>query len=166
MTTLAAVISDSHLHRAEPWFRDFCHRILAPCEVVIHAGDLVSGEILALFSGKRTYAVHGNMCDAATRRTLARAQAFTIEQVAFGLCHGAHLGPDIEAAMQRRFPGARCLVYGHTHRPTVHRRGDTLFLNPGALRPASRGRAGGTYLLLEIDGDRVRPTLHRLQDGG
>lgn len=121
------------------------------CDVIIHAGDLVDIAVLDIFSGKKIYAVHGNMCNSKTANTLPGQTTFQLEQFTVGLVHGAGLGFDIELRLWDLFPEADCMIYGHTHRAVCHRQGKALIINPGSFQKPSPYGGGGTYAILEID---------------
>ncbi len=157
----AAVISDTHLPDGDPRFRDLVATLFADCQVIIHAGDLTGPGVLDCFADKKVVAVHGNMCGQATRSRLPSQRLFELGGFSFGLVHGAGLGPDIEAALWDLFPGADCMIYGHTHRPVCHRIGETLILNPGSFRPGPPWGAPATWALLTI-GDRIEAAIHEV----
>jgi uncharacterized protein len=71
---------------------------------------------------------------------------------------GTRLGMVHEPAHLAGFEDCDALIYGHTHRPEVRRKGDTWILNPGS--PTERRLAPAhSMLLLEIDGRTLSPEL-------
>jgi len=161
MPIRAGILSDTHLHTSSEHFLELATRCFVDCDVIFHAGDLTDMAVLDAFAGKKIVAVHGNMCSLAVKKQLPTATTFTLAGHVIGLTHGAGLGYDIEAALWDLFPEADCVVYGHTHRPVVHRQGGRLIINPGSFQPTSRYGAPGTYVILEA-GDRLRARLHEL----
>jgi putative phosphoesterase len=155
----AGVLSDTHLMQPDDRFRDQVKACFHDCDVIIHAGDITDLAILEVFGDKKLYAVHGNMCDNATRTRYPEHLLFALSGFQIGLAHGARLGLDIEDAIWNLFPEADCLIYGHTHKPACHSRGKVLFLNPGSFRATSRYGAPGTYAILEA-GDQLRARLY------
>ena len=153
MLIRAGVLSDTHLIRPDAFFRKQIKQCFHACDVIIHAGDLTDLSVLEVFHGKTIYAVHGNMCDGRVRSCHPQQLVFTLNRFTIGLTHGAQLGPDIETALWKLFPEADCMIYGHTHRPTCHHYGKTLFLNPGSFQATSRYGAPGTYAILEADNE-------------
>jgi putative phosphoesterase len=133
----------------------------AGCEVIIHAGDLTDMAVLDAFTGKKIFAVHGNMCSLAAKTHLPTTTTFELAGHVIGLTHGAQLGYDIEADLWDLFPEADCVIYGHTHRPVIHRQGGRLVINPGSFQATGRWGAPGTYAILEAD-DRLSATLHEV----
>lgn len=150
MTLTAGILSDTHLMQVDSSFRKKAASCFADCDVIIHAGDLTTIELLDIFYGKEVFAVHGNMCDMSTSRRLPKQLTFALGGFTIGLTHGAGLGHDIETALWDIFPEADCMIYGHTHRAVCHRQGSVLIINPGSFRSTGPYGASGTYALLEI----------------
>ena len=152
----AGVLSDSHTTASDPLFPKLAARAFADCGIIIHAGDLTDPGILAAFSGKTVYAVHGNTCNAAARIRLPRRLAFQLGRFTIALAHGDDR-MSIEDSLWAEFPGADCIIYGHTHRAVCRKDGGeagVLFLNPGAFK-------NGSYAILEA-GDELRAELRNL----
>lgn len=157
----AGILSDTHLAAPGTEFNRLVERCFASCDVIIHAGDLTSIQVLDAFAGQVVHAVHGNMCDPALYNSLPREKTFQLGNFSIGLTHGAHLGHDIEDRLWNLFPGVDCMIYGHTHRPVCHRQGGTLIINPGSFRSTGRFGAPGTYAILEA-GDSLFATIHEV----
>lgn len=161
MTLRAGILSDTHLFRLDDQFQELVRRCFADCSVIIHAGDITELPILDAFAGKILYAVHGNMCSSQVYRKYPKMQTFTLNNHQVGLTHGAGLGPDIELAMFSLFPEADCMIYGHTHRPIIHKYGEVLVINPGSFQATGRYGAPGTYAILEI-GETLNASIHEV----
>lgn len=157
----AGILSDTHLAVPDMDFTRLIERCFSSCDVIIHAGDLTGIRVLEAFSGFEVHAVHGNMCDVVTLRSLPREKVFHLEKFTIGLTHGAHLGFDIERSLGNLFPEANCMIYGHTHRPVCHRLGSMLIINPGSFRSTGRFGAPGTYAILEA-GDSLSASIHEV----
>jgi len=157
----AGILSDTHLANPDNAFKKLIEHCFASCDVIIHAGDLTSVRILDALSDFKVHAVHGNMCDAGSYRTLPREKTFNLDHFTIGLTHGAQLGHDIELSLWNLFPEADCIIYGHTHRPVCHRQGGILIINPGCFRGTGRYGAPGTYAILET-GDTLHASIHEV----
>ena len=158
----AGIISDTHLSRADERFLKQTADCFKDCEVIIHAGDLTDLSILEAFSGKMVHAVHGNMCNHTSYKKLPLKLSFELGGFSIGLIHGDVLGRrEIEDRLWEVFPGADCVIYGHTHRAVCHRLGNTLIINPGSFQGTGRWGAPGTYAILEI-GEVLKGSLHEV----
>jgi hypothetical protein len=159
MTTIG-ILSDTHLIHCD---MDFLHDIniaFSECEIIIHAGDLTDLSLLKAFHGKNVYAVHGNMCNVQTMKSLPAQRMITIEGFTIGICHGAGNRHNIEDRMLTLFPEADCIIYGHTHNPTCHKVGSILIINPGSFQHTGQYGASGTYALLHITDQQLSAKIH------
>jgi putative phosphoesterase len=161
MTIKAGILSDTHLPDPGRGFKELVTQCFGDCDVILHAGDLTSMKILDAFSDIEVHAVHGNMCDAASYRSLPREKTVKLLQYTIGLTHGAHLGHDIEHNLWNLFPEVDCMIYGHTHRPVCHLQAGVLIINPGSFRGTGKYGAPGTYAVLEA-GEYLKCTLHEV----
>ena len=130
------VISDTHLKRPTPLLEKVTEEYFSDIDLVVHCGDLVSMEVLEASKGKEVVAVSGNTDYPEVRRKLPEKQTLTAGRFKIGVIHGR--GPSIGLAKRiaSSFEGVSCLVYGHSHRPSIHHFGGVLYFNPGAF---SRG---------------------------
>lgn len=149
-------------------------------DAILHAGDLVTLEVLDLLNViAPTTAVAGNMDPPEAARRLGRERILRMEGRAIGLKHGdqshslqdRYIGLDYDApefelffqAMATQLPDAKIIVFGHFHAPLIRQWRDRLFINPGAVA-SSPGRSSFGVLTLEASGVEARivdlwPTL-------
>jgi len=163
MSLRIAVLSDTHLaDTADAWsFLDaLVEQVLAPVDMILHAGDLVAPELLEAFSAYPFHAVRGNMDPAATG--IPFKKTIDVEGFRIGLIHGWGPVEGIEERIYTEFSTASldCLVYGHSHEPACHVRDGILFFNPGSATDR-RGMAYHSVGLLEI-GSTIRGSIIRL----
>ena len=142
MTTHIGVISDTHgLLRPE------AVEALQGSEVIIHAGDIGSPEVLdALGRIAPVIAVRGNVDTAHWARALPAAEVVEAGGSHFYVLHQIdHLDlAPVEA-------GFAAVIYGHSHQPTAEIRGGVLYLNPGSAGPR-RFSLPITLVRLRLDG--------------
>ena len=127
------VIADTHLNRIT---RELVELMAGPFKVVdmvLHAGDITELDILQAFSGKEMMAVCGNMDSPAVRKQLPPQRTFRVGKFKIGLIHGWGSPRGIEERIHRGFEGVDCIVYGHTHAPSLNTRENILFFNPGTF---------------------------------
>ena len=119
-----AVISDTHnLLRPEVL------SILEGCEAILHAGDISTPEIydrLQNINISTIYAVRGNN-DRNWAREIPLVRQFELYGIQICMTH-----------IKRNIPkehNADLVIYGHSHRYSCSREGDTVYLNPGSCGP-------------------------------
>jgi uncharacterized protein len=126
------VIADTHgLLRPEVFdvFRQVDH--------IVHAGDLGPLELLTeLETLAPVTAVYGNTDGFDVRARLPRVARIELDGFRMVVTHGDQFGVPTPEKVQRAFPDAEILVFGHTHRPVL-----TLVdvvvtvMNPGGAGP-------------------------------
>lgn len=162
-TLRVAVLSDTHLPdsvEAHAFLHYLLEDILAPVDLVLHAGDLVAPDLLAAFDHYPTHAVRGNMdppSPGVPIKKVLHVNGFTI-----GLIHGWGPAEGLAERVMGEFAGVSldCLVYGHSHEPACFRHEGVLLFNPGSATDRRR-MAYHSVGLLEID-DRIKGTIIRL----
>lgn len=114
---------------------------------IVHAGDVGSVEILdTLRAIAPVHAVRGNNDDKVGGLGLPLRADFALGGLRFHLVH--------QLPHARPAAGTDVVVFGHSHRAVVERRGDVLYVNPGAA-----GRVGfhrlQTVALIEVARGRI-----------
>ncbi len=155
------VLSDTHVGRSRS--RDLpAHvwKLIEEADAVLHAGDIKTDEFLErLRAIAVTHAVAGNN-DIEMSHPPPNLLHLELAGVAVGMIHDA--GPSLGRArrMQRRFPEAAVVVFGHSHVPydDLGADGQRLF-NPGSptLRRRQPHHTIGELLL-----DDGRVAAHRI----
>jgi uncharacterized protein len=139
---LLAVISDTHLPRGSRALPDACVARLRSADLILHAGDFVTTEVLADLRalGPPVEAVHGNVDDAEVRRLLPSARLVRAGGVGIAMLHDAGPAAGRLERLRRRFPDAEAVVFGHSHIPLHERDSGGAFqiFNPGS--PTDRRR--------------------------
>jgi putative phosphoesterase len=151
---LVGLISDTHsLLRAE------AVAALHGAELLLHAGDVGSDSVLReLGRLAPVQAVYGNVDDPILG--LPQQLELTVGGLRVHVSHGHELGSPTPATLVRAY-SADVIVYGHTHKPLIERRGTTLVVNPGAAGPR-RFHLKPSVALLSIEDGRARARLVEL----
>ena len=125
---LVGLISDTHsLIRAEAL------AALHGADMILHAGDVGAEAVLRELRGiAPVHAVYGNVDDPAMG--LPQSVELVLDGMAVHVSHGHEVGSPRPELLVERYP-ADVIVYGHTHKPLIERRGGTLVVNPGAAGP-------------------------------
>ncbi len=151
------VLADTHIRRGgKRRLPDVVYGALDAADLVLHAGDLVSGEVLEdLERFAPVRAVLGNN-DVELDGTLPLQQSFDVDGVCVAMIHDSGPRQGRAGRMHRRFPDADVVVFGHSHIPWNEEGVDgQLLFNPGS--PTERRRQPRcTYGVLELDSGAVR----------
>ena len=150
------VLSDTHIRRGSSRrLPEAAYAALAEADVVLHAGDVVTGDLLEELSAYAVvHAVLGNN-DHDLVGVLPETRLLDVEGVRIAMVHDAGPRKGREARLRRRFPDADVVVFGHSHVPVDAEGldGQRLF-NPGS--PTERRlQPHHTLGLLDVDGGRV-----------
>jgi putative phosphoesterase len=159
VTTRVAVISDTHLPRGARRLPESCLAELRAADAILHAGDIASvaalEELRAL--GPPVHAVLGNVDEPALAAVLPEELVVELGGVTIGMRHVAVS----EKSLLERFPGCAAVVFGHSHRPVLERRGTAWLLNPGS--PTERRRSPfHSMIVVRIGGGELFPELVRV----
>ncbi|HEX8074867.1 MAG TPA: metallophosphoesterase family protein [Thermoleophilaceae bacterium] len=154
---VVAVIADTHLPRGARRIPDPCLERLASADLILHAGDLSTVEVLRELEaiGPPLAAVHGNVDSEELRRLLPETRIVEADGARIAMVHDAGPSRGRLERMRLRFPEADAVVFGHSHIP-LHERGDDGFqiFNPGS--PTERRRQPRhTMGMAHVAGDRV-----------
>lgn len=103
-------------------------------ELIFHAGDVGGVSVLAELNAiAPVRAVFGNT-DAPGDPHLEASIDFDVDGLSIHVSHGHEVGSPTPDRLLARY-AADVIVYGHTHKPLVERRGSRLVINPGAAGP-------------------------------
>ena len=157
-----ALVSDTH-GQVDPRIA----KVVERCSLAVHAGDIGSGAVLDALArpDRRVTAVRGNNDVAAKWSPDEHPRLGQLPWEAVLSLPGGSLavvhGHQIESVERRhgwlreRYPDARVVVYGHTHRRCMDRGRRPWVVNPGA---AGRNRTfgGPSLVVIDVDGDGWR----------
>jgi putative phosphoesterase len=150
-----AIISDTHMPKGWRRLPDGCVERLRAADLIVHAGDLSTLEVLhELQTYGQVVAVHGNVDDAAVRAALPTTAVVEADGARLAVIHDAGTSQGRLERMRRRFDSVRvdadalvdtgsgvdAVVFGHSHIPLHERAADGFqIFNPGS--PTERRRA-------------------------
>ena len=148
------VLSDTHLRHVTEEFIAIYDKYLSDKDMILHAGDVVSPEIVAFFNAKAFHGVYGNMDPFEVKGFLPDKKVINLGGYSVGLIHGWGRSDDLEDRILPLFNGVDVIVYGHSHIAANHMRDGILFFNPGTATGYS---SSGIHSIgvLEL-GDAVR----------
>jgi uncharacterized protein len=160
------LIADTHIPRRA---RDLPARVwdeVARADVVVHAGDWVSTEVLDELEARaaRLVACWGNNDGPALRARLPERADATLGGLRLTVVHETGAATGRDARMSRLYPHSDVLVFGHSHIPwdTTTKTGLRL-LNPGS--PTDRRRQPfRSYMTAIVDNGKLTDVvLHSLE---
>jgi putative phosphoesterase len=140
---------------------------VAHADVVVHAGDWVSAEMLDELEARaaRLVACWGNNDGPALRSRLPERAEATLDGLRLTVVHETGAAAGREARMSRLYPDSDVLVFGHSHIPwdTTTDTGLRL-LNPGS--PTDRRRQPFcSYMTASVEnGELTDVVLHPVKD--
>lgn len=147
------VISDTHLREVSDELKRIEREHLSCTDLVLHAGDVVSAEVVRFFKRRNFRGVHGNMDPPEVRSLLPEKEIIELGRYRLGLIHGWGASRGLEDRIAECFQGVDIIVYGHSHEPANHVKSGILFFNPGTATGYS-GSGLHTLGMLELN-DRV-----------
>jgi putative phosphoesterase len=130
----AVVLADTHVrsgaHNALP---DQVYALLDGADVILHAGDVVSQQLLDdLARYAPVHAVLGNN-DIELVRVLPETRVVDLDGVQVAMIHDSGARAGRAGRLRRRFPHAHAVVFGHSHLPMNELGLDgQLLFNPGS----------------------------------
>jgi putative phosphoesterase len=141
MSLRLVFVADTHVPKRARALPEQVWAAVDDADVVFHAGDWVSTDLLDEFERRSTrlIGVYGNNDGDALRRRLPETATVTLDGVRFSMIHETGQAKGREQRCEALFPDADVLVFGHSHIPwdTVAPGGLRL-LNPGS--PTDRRR--------------------------
>jgi uncharacterized protein len=166
--THVVVLADTHIRRGgSRRLPDAAYAHLERADVILHAGDIVVGEVLDELGGfAPVHAVLGNN-DAELLGVVPETRSLEIDGVRIAMVHDSGPAQGRARRMHRRFPDADVVIFGHSHIPwdDAGVEGQLLF-NPGSPTER-RSQPHRTLGTLDIhperrDGGRVVSRIHVL----
>lgn len=149
------VISDTHIPNRSLKMPDKVFEIFKDVELIMHAGDLCSLEVIRdLEKIAPTIAVQGNM-DRANDLNLSKSKVTTVENIKIGLNHGDinPRGDTQQLYYMAKELDVNILITGHTHVPMIETINDVLLVNPGS--PTSPRLSDPSVMILSIEDKNV-----------
>lgn len=150
------LVSDTHGR-----FDDSLPRLLAGCDLIVHAGDVVGQEILhQLATIAPVEAVRGNCDTGALGLGLEDELRLKLGELTAVVVHDAGRLESSPASAN-----AQMVIHGHSHVPGARMIGGVLFVNPGSAG-AKRFSNPPTVARLAVDGFRVQFEVLDLEKPG
>ncbi len=157
------VLSDTHI----PDFAKALPKGLAPylrqAEVILHAGDVTSSTVLEELSAYAPVhvALGNNDRDDVAAWGARHEVLLDLDGTRIAMLHDSGRREGRERRLGRRFPGARLIVFGHSHIPVNVDVEGVRFLNPGS--PTwKRRQPAPTFGIVDISEGRLQSRIVEL----
>ena len=146
------IVSDTH--RRDGNLRAIIEK-QSPFDMLIHLGDTEGSEIyFKEWVNNDNCVIHVVRGNNDFFSQTDKEKEISIGKYRVFLTHGHMYGVSFELETIKEEARARkvdIVMFGHTHKPLVDKRGRTLFLNPGTVGKGLRP----TYGILTVEGDRI-----------
>jgi putative phosphoesterase len=144
------VLSDTHLISPNVRLEYILEELLGSDDMLLHAGDIVSGRVLDRLEEKGVLSVCGNMDDSEVAGVLPLQRIIRVAGIRIALIHGwgGKRGLEERLVMRLKPETPDIIIYGHTHIPYWGELHGTMMFNPGAAHTPYGD--GGTVGRLEI----------------
>ena len=147
------LISDTH-----GLLRDSAEEALTDSDIIIHAGDIDTPEIIdTLKTIAPVFPVRGNMDRNPYGAALHKYEIVEMNGISIYVIHDLYQ-LDLDPAVA----GFEVVVSGHSHRPKIQYREDVLYINPGSAGPR-RFTLPISVGMLEIEDGRITPKIIELE---
>lgn len=158
MPTRLLLLSDTHVPVRARALPDQVWRAVDDADVVVHAGDWVSVDLLDALEARaaRLVGVAGNNDGPDLHARLPEVARATVEGLRLAVVHETGGKDGRERRADSAFPDVDVLVFGHSHIPwDTTSPGGLRLLNPGS--PTDRRRQPvGTFLTAVVDDGALR----------
>lgn len=128
---LALVLADTHIPRRAKALPEALKPHLESADVILHAGDVMDPAALnELADYAPVHAVRGNLDP--PEAGLPETVEFGLDGARVAMVHDSGRNEGRRRRLARRFPGARVVVFGHSHIPLLEDDNGLMLLNPGS----------------------------------
>ena len=151
------VVSDTHLGSVTRDFQWIYDEYLSHVDLILHAGDIISVNVVEFLQRDYFHGVYGNMDPFEVRAVLPEKQTLDIGEHRVGLVHGWGSSEGLEERIRPLFPDVDVIVYGHSHKAVNHVKDGILFFNPGTATGYS---SSGSHSIGILEfGDAISGTI-------
>ncbi|WP_040192446.1 metallophosphoesterase family protein [Clostridium culturomicium] len=149
------IISDTHMSKHFSKLKEFLLKNLKDVDLIIHAGDYTSTEVISLLKEYTDFiGVYGNNDKSKLRSLLTDKHILTLENYRIGICHGDGPKKNTLDNVMDTFKDEKLdiIIFGHSHKACIFTKGKTMYLNPGSCTN-KRKEPWFSYILLELKKD-------------
>lgn len=151
------IISDTHIKRGSSDFINLIDTYLKDVELIIHAGDYISKEVVeALRKHKKFVGVWGNVDNEEVKSLVREKEIITLKDYRIGIFHGHGSSKTTLDRAYEKFKkdSVDIIIFGHSHQPLAKTKNGILMLNPGSLTSKRRER-WFSYIILDLNSEGI-----------
>lgn len=141
------VMSDTHLYEVTQKLRDILRTHLSDVDMIIHAGDIVSPNIVDFLGKNVFHGVQGNMDPLEIKAMLPEKKIVELGPFRLGVIHGWGAAGGLEERILPLFDNVDVIIYGHSHVAANHLRNGVLLFNPGTATGYSKNSLNSIGIL-------------------
>jgi len=143
------IISDTHSR-----IRDSALSALQGSDVILHAGDIGSADVIAALKKiAPVHAIHGNIDIEPLTAKYPATDVIEIGGFSFYILHNLRA-----LDLKPRAAGFQAVIFGHSHKPEFYFEDGVLYFNPGSAGPR-RFSLPITVGRVRIDGEELLPEI-------
>ena len=125
------ILSDTHLKKITDRLEEIYQKYLFNMDIIIHAGDYISIEVVEFLNRDNFHGVRGNMDSHEVKQILPDKKVIEAGSHRIGIIHGWGPKDALEGKIRDEFRDVNIIVYGHSHSAANHVKDGILFFNPG-----------------------------------
>ncbi len=141
------VLSDTHLYEVTQKLIDIYDTYLSDADMIIHAGDIVSANIVDFLGKNAFHGVQGNMDPEEIKAMLPEKKIVQAKRFRLGVVHGWGAAGGLEERILPLFDNVDMIIYGHSHVAANHVKNGVLLFNPGSATGYSKNRPNSIGIL-------------------
>lgn len=156
------IIGDTHLKKHCSKLKTFLVENMRDIDMIIHVGDFTSPDVIEILKSHcRFEGVYGNNDGTSIKEKVPDKIILSIEGYRIGVYHGHGDKKQTLDNVMKVFKDEKLniIIFGHSHKPAIFTKGNTLFLNPGSITYKRRD-PWFTYIILELQtGKKINASL-------
>lgn len=157
---IIGVLSDTHSLNLPTIMLDAFKKV----DLIIHCGDICDNDVLKQLQAiKKVVAVQGNMDDLMLKKKLPLKEKLELEGVKIGIYHGHGMTRDALANATAQFTNdpVDILLFGHSHKPLLEKKGNITYFNPGSPNDVVRAPYF-SYGIIEVNAGKYKASIIKI----
>ncbi len=156
-------VSDTHVRKFDE-LPEKLVSIMDSANMVIHAGDFMSSDVLEEFERRYDFiGVFGNVDDCEVKKRLNETEIFEADSLRFGITHkGNFLNEFHDLGYKAMEMNVDVLVFGHIHRFIVEKIGRVILICPGS--PKQPRMSASSCAVIDVENGKLDVNFELVED--